>query len=135
MKRYLLGGIVLLLLLLAGCGSETAKQQGPITLQAESEGLISSLEVSPGIVGPNAFTVAIADKSKKAVASGQAALHFSMEGMEHGKSELSLTRNAEGKWQAEGPHLMMAGDWQIQLVWTDEAGKSHAFAYTLSLDE
>lgn len=135
MRRYLLAGLLLLLLLLAGCGSETPKQQGPITLQAESEDLVSSLQISPGIVGPNTFTATIADKSQKAVTTGQAALHFSMAGMEHGKSELVLTSNAEGQWQGEGPHLMMAGDWQIQLVWTDDAGKSHAFAYTVSLDE
>jgi hypothetical protein len=135
MKRYLLLAIVLLLAPLAGCGGETAKRPEPITLEVESEGFVSRLEISPGIVGPNTFTATIADKSQKAVTTGEAALHFSMAGMEHGKSELPLTGNGEGQWQGEGPHLMMPGEWQLQLVWTDEAGQSHAFDYTLKVSE
>jgi hypothetical protein len=137
MRRYLylLVGLVMPLVLLAGCGSEKPKQQGPTTLQASSDEYTASLEISPAIVGPNTFKATIADQQKKALTSGQAVLRFAMAGMDHGKSELTLTANADGQWLGEGPHLMMPGEWQLQLVWTDEAGKTHAFDYVLTLSE
>lgn len=133
MKRYLLIGLVLLLSLVAGCGGEAKQPEGPVTLSATADGFTGTLEISPGTVGPNTFTASVTDANKKLVSGGQAALHFGMQGMEHGKSEMELKKTPDGKWSGEGPNLMMGGEWQLQLVWVDDAGKSHPFDYTLKL--
>ncbi|WP_167568901.1 FixH family protein [Brevibacillus migulae] len=118
-------------LAIAGCGSEDTASNGPLTLTATEGSYQGKLAVSSAIVGPNTFTWSLTDANNQPVTNGKAVLHFSMEGMDHGKSELALQKEQNGTWTADGPHLMMEGDWKLQVVWTDDQGESHPFDYTL----
>ncbi|GAA4725120.1 FixH family protein [Brevibacillus fulvus] len=133
MKRWLVI-LGLSIAVLAGCGQGNANQPQVIEQQAEQQGKKAELIVNPGIVGPNTFQVQITDEQGQRVTTGKSTLHFSMAGMDHGKSELPLAVDTDGHWTAEGPNLMMDGDWTIELVWEDGSGNQTSFAYELTIN-
>ncbi|MGE5701421.1 MAG: FixH family protein [Clostridia bacterium] len=134
MKKLSIVSVLLLLLtMLAGCGGQDNTSKEPISLQATADHYTANLVIAPGIVGPNTYYVTITDDKQQAITTGSAKLRFEMEGMEHSKSEQQLKVSKDGKWQADGPHLMMEGDWQVELVWTDEQQNFHTFGYTVSV--
>ncbi len=134
MKRMLSVYTLFLLafVLLTGCGSNQSENKGPLSYQATNGTYEASLTIAPGNVGPNTYEAVIADEKKQAVTDGEVTLYFSMEGMEHGKSNQAMKQGEGGKWVADGPHLMMAGDWNVKLVWKDPQGEFHSFEYKVT---
>lgn len=125
----------LLTLLMSGCGQETSQSSNPNHLQATSEGYTATVEMTPGKVGPNDYTVTITDSSNQLSKDGQAILHFSMTGMEHGKSKEELQLDTDGKWHSKGPHIMMEGTWNIQLEWDQPSKKKLFFDFSTTIEE
>jgi len=126
--------ICFVLALVSGCGTN-ARENGPVTLEAQGQAAKAAIVISPGIVGPNEYKVTIADENNQLQKVDSAKLHFSMPGMEHGKSVEELTRNPDGTWSGEGPHIMMSGEWQLKLEWKDSSGKTKALEYEWNIEE
>ncbi len=122
-------------LILAGCGTEAPKESKPIQLETKSGDYAAALEITPGQAGPNQYMVTITDAKGEVQKEGKAVLHFSMQGMEHGKSEKELQIQADGKWHGQGPQIMMPGSWQIQLEWSKASGEKQGFDYAVTLEE
>lgn len=132
LKRWL-PLVMLALAMLAGCGAKDEQPKEAIKQQVNADNYTADLLISPGIVGPNTYEITIMDDKQQKVETGSAKLVFSMKGMDdHGKSEQQLTPR-DGKWQADGPHLMMDGTWDVKLVWTDEKQSVHTFTYSVSV--
>jgi nitrogen fixation protein FixH len=132
MRRALFALFLGMVLLVSGCGNDQTEGR---QLTAKSGGYTAILTIAPGTVGPNTYTVSIYDQKQQEVASGAATLHFGMRGMEHGTSELALMSQPDGTWTGNGPHLMMEGTWQLQLVWEDEQGTRTSFDYEITLNQ
>ncbi|MET3291671.1 UNVERIFIED_CONTAM: nitrogen fixation protein FixH [Brevibacillus sp. OAP136] len=131
--RRLLPLFALVLAMLAGCGAKDETQKEPIKQQASADQYTADLLITPGIVGPNTYEITITDDKQQKVETGSAKLTFAMQGMDdHGKSEQQL-KAKDGKWTAEGPHLMMDGTWDVKLIWTDEKQNVHTFTYSVTV--
>ncbi|MGD8192663.1 FixH family protein [Brevibacillus ginsengisoli] len=115
----------LLAIVVSGCGQDSSRENKSIHLEATSKEYTATVEMSPGKVGPNDYLVTITDDSKQVMHDGQAILHFSMEGMDHGNSQEELHPEADGKWHGRGPNIMMEGLWSVQLEWDQPDGQSH----------
>lgn len=136
MKKWIRTVLTLVILaVVGGCGTKEEAPKEPIQLQAKADTYTARLTISPGIVGPNTFEVIITDDNSQAMTTGSVTLNFSMGDMEHGKSKQPLTLGSEGKWVAEGPHIMMSGTWEIQAVWKDDKEEFHTFAFSVPVSD
>lgn len=129
MKAKVLYSLMFIWVLLTGCSNQEEQN----ILQATSGNYTATLEIHPGIVGPNTYSVTIVDEDGEKQTAGEATLYFDMN-MDHGKSDQPLELT-EGIWRGEGPHLMMPGEWMLTLDWQDENGNSHKFEYVYQLKD
>lgn len=138
-KRVASLGILVMLfvaiLLLGGCGSDAQQGPGGLQMQAKSGDIDTTLQITPGQVGPNQFVVTVTHSDGQLIKEGKAILHFSMEGMDHGKSEEDLKVQPDGKWLGEGPHIMMAGSWKVELEYVSPSGEIKMIPYSFQIEE
>ncbi|MFJ5714861.1 copper resistance CopC/CopD family protein [Neobacillus sp. NPDC093127] len=111
-------GLVILVLSVVLTNLPTAMQSpGPfketITL---NNGNQVTLRATPNIVGENLFEVSLKDRHGRAIKDvEQIHLTFTMLDMDMGEETVDLKKVAEGKYEVQGLHFSMAGDWNIHV--------------------
>lgn len=82
--------------------------------QPGATGVRASLDVTPGYPGQNRFTLRAYEAGSGRALAGTVALRFEMPARpELAPTTLSLTRAADGSYQALGDNLTLIGDWRI----------------------
>lgn len=86
----------------------------PIVAETRAGDLRLILNVAPGQVGPNVFSLTILDANGQPVTTAERVrLSFEMTVMDMGNLELELTPRGEGQYAARGSELSMGGPWKI----------------------
>lgn len=73
------------------------------------------LQVAPGVLGPNRFTVSVRDyDTNQMVTASRVSLRFtSADRPDLGPSMLALARSPDGTYQAQGSNLSLEGNWNV----------------------
>ncbi|MFQ5408287.1 MAG: CopD family protein [Anaerolineales bacterium] len=96
--------------------------RGKLTFDARAEDLQLDLELRPGAIGVNEFSLNITDTDGQPVTNArEVALRFTPLSGELAPSELALAAAGDGRYIAEGSNLSMPGEWQVQVVVRREA--------------
>jgi copper transport protein len=97
-------------------GRDALAAQG-VTVSTSAEDLRATLQVQPGISGPNRFDVLLTDRAGRPITDAEKiALRFTMQTMDMGETELTAIHRGEGHYVAQGGALVMDGPWQIEAV-------------------
>lgn len=81
------------------------------------------LQISPGIVGANAFEADVTDFDTGAPVDAQrVTLTFALTDRPEVSSELELDRGKDGTWQAEGTALSVRGTWAVTVLVEESSG-------------
>jgi copper transport protein len=130
LRRLLLGEAVLAVLVLLSVGMlgslEPARQvasrlgigqEDSLTFQDTIEGTAITLNVEPGQVGPNQFTVLLKDRSGQPVTNAtEVRLDLTYLNTDLGTTSIPASPTAPGEYTLEGQLLSLAGNWQAGLV-------------------
>jgi copper transport protein len=128
--RLLIGEAVLAVLVLLSVGMlgslEPARQvasrlgigqEDRLTFQDTVEGTAITLNVEPGQVGPNQFTVSLKDRSGQPIVNAtEVRVELTYLNTDLGTTSVSATPTAPGEYVLEGQLLSLAGNWQAGLV-------------------
>jgi copper transport protein len=97
-------------------GRDALAAQGT-TVAASAEDLRATLQVQPGISGPNRFDVYLTDRAGWPVTDAEkVALRFTMQTHDMGETELAAIHRGDGHYVVQGGALVMDGPWQIEAV-------------------
>jgi copper transport protein len=88
-----------------------------IQATASDEGVRATLQVQPGIAGPNRFSVRLTDRDGRPIADAEkVALRFTMLAMDMGETELTTLPRGDGLYVGQGGPLVMEGPWRIEAI-------------------
>ncbi len=88
-----------------------------IEATATDEGVQATLQVQPGIAGPNRFEVRLTDRAGQPIANAERAiLRFTMLAMDMGESELTALPRGDGLYVGQGGPLIMDGPWRVDAI-------------------
>jgi copper transport protein len=88
-----------------------------IAATASADDLRATLQVQPGITGPNRFDVLLTDRAGRPVTDAEkVALRFAMQTMDMGETELTALHRGDGHYVAQGGALVMDGPWHVEAV-------------------
>lgn len=91
-------------------------EPSPIVQTELANNLEMQLEVSPGWVGPNTFTLRVIDDNGVAIVdASRIRMRFQSQEQSVGESELRLEHAGDGVYQAQGLNLNAPGDWRIRV--------------------
>jgi copper transport protein len=106
----------------AATAARAAKPSAPAQIAANGHDFGTTtrarLVVTPGAVGPNRFTVTVADfDTGRAVAADAVTLRFDARDQPSvGETTLQLTRERRGVWSGSGPNLSLDAVWNVTMV-------------------
>jgi copper transport protein len=125
-ELVLAGGVLLAAAVLSQLppGADTATagpaaQPPPASVEASGADYATTvrvtLQVSPGVAGPNRFVATVADYDSGArLIADQVRLTASLSARpEVAPAQLDLTRSADGRWRGQGSVLTIAGTWSL----------------------
>ncbi|GIK63200.1 MAG: hypothetical protein BroJett018_09940 [Chloroflexota bacterium] len=95
---------------------QTEPPPHPIIETQTADGMNIQLDISPGYVGENTFTVRLRDLSSKPIEDASLIrLRFENQAEDLGRSELNPTHQGDGVYSVSGSNLSTTGDWQIRI--------------------
>jgi len=86
-----------------------------VVLTSRGRGLWATLRVTPGTVGPNAFTLLLTDAWLRPVTNARVTLQFDFSGPSRVNAFADATPWGEGRYIARGSFLSIVGLWRISL--------------------
>jgi copper transport protein len=120
--------LALLVLLLVGLltalepARQVASREGAgrgkaLAFEDSDEGATINLEISPGLAGPNQMLVELADGRGRPIDNASdVSLRLTYLDTDLGASTVPATNLGDGKYQADGAILSLAGAWQVEVV-------------------
>lgn len=132
--EMILGALLLLsvgVLTLLPPPASTARQANQpgagVTVQAQADDLDLTLEVSPGRIGVNTFTVRVAADGQPLNDARAVTLSFTPTAVDVPPSQAQLAAQGNGLYGTQGAYLSLPGVWQVQAA-VRRAGMFDAFA-------
>ncbi|HET9907216.1 MAG TPA: CopD family protein, partial [Anaerolineales bacterium] len=98
-----------------------------LTDRTQVDDLRMDVNISPGRVGQNTFTLHLSTEGQPLGSAKEVLLRFTPTQANVPPSELELINTGDGSFTAKGVHLSLQGDWQVQAVVRRE-DKFDAFA-------
>lgn len=133
-RAIITGEVVIGALLLLNVGvltsippARTTATAPAITASAQVDDLQIDLEIAPGRVGLNTFTLALASDGRPVPAAKEVLLRFTPVSGKLPPSEAVLSPESGGRYSIKGSYFSLPDDWQVQAVVRRE-GKFDAFA-------
>lgn len=96
--------------------AKAASQNTDLTDRARVDDLRVNINVSPGQVGPNTFTLNLYENGKPLRSAKEVLLRFTSTEANLPPSELQLIGDGNGMFSAKGANLSLPGRWQVQAV-------------------
>ncbi|HLB47795.1 MAG TPA: copper resistance protein CopC [Anaerolineales bacterium] len=107
--------------------AQTTSSAPAITASADVDDLKMDLEITPGRVGLNTFTLTLTSGGQPVLNAKEVALRFTPASGKLPPSEAVLSAQGNGKYSIKGSYLSLPDNWQVQAVVRRE-GKFDAFA-------
>jgi copper transport protein len=104
-----------------------AAEAASLTASARVDDLSLALDIAPGRVGVNTFTLKVTSGGQPVEGAKEVLLRFTPRAANLPPSEISLVATGRGQYTARGANLAMPDAWQVQAVVRRE-GKFDAFA-------
>lgn len=102
----------------AQAASAAAVSANPYFDMRSNNNLMAHLEIVPGVVGENTFTISLIDETTGAVVDDASLIRLRFDNREHdiGQSELRPQPQGNSTYSATGSNLSLPGDWRIRMT-------------------